>query len=155
MIAVHSIQIRPLGLNDVDAFIAFLAEIQAHGDTTFFHPHPFSKSEAQRICSYTGQDIYCALWVGSHIAVYGMLRGWDSGYDVPALGIIVSAQYRGQGMGKLFMLFLHSVARLRGAQRVRLKVYPENKPALRLYQQLGYKFTAQEAGQLIGYVELC
>ncbi|PDW04024.1 GNAT family N-acetyltransferase [Candidatus Viridilinea mediisalina] len=154
MMVVDKLQIRSLEPNDVAAFATFLADAEASGAAHFFHPHDFSATEAQRICTYTGQDAYYALWIGQRIAVYGMLRGWDSGYDMPSLGVIVSSQDRRQGLGQLFMSFLHCAAKLHGAQRIRLKVYPENEPALHLYQQLGYQFTASEAGQLVGYIEL-
>jgi ribosomal protein S18 acetylase RimI-like enzyme len=44
---------------------------------------------------------------GSRIVGYGMLRGWDEGYSVPSLGILVRAEACGQGIGKLLMEHLH------------------------------------------------
>jgi ribosomal protein S18 acetylase RimI-like enzyme len=52
------------------------------------------------------------------------------------------------------MHFLHAAARRRGADKVRLKVYPDNIRAIELYRELGYTFEAQEAGQLVGIVDL-
>jgi ribosomal protein S18 acetylase RimI-like enzyme len=82
-----------------------------------------------------------------------MLRGWDEGYEVPSLGIAVLASARGTGLGRTFMQFLHSAARLQGAPRVRLKVYPENAAAWRLYESLGYCFEPGADHQLLGIYE--
>jgi ribosomal protein S18 acetylase RimI-like enzyme len=51
------------------------------------------------------------------------------------------------------MEHLHDVARARGATRVRLKVYRENTPAVRLYEAFGYSFEA-EGDELIGVRKL-
>jgi ribosomal protein S18 acetylase RimI-like enzyme len=85
---------------------------------------------------------------------YGMLRGWDEGYDVPSLGIVVAPAFRGQGYGRSLMHFLHAAAKARGAPAIRLKVYPENSTAVALYQSLGYVFGAKEGGQLVGLLDL-
>ena len=45
-------------------------------------------------------------------------------------------------------------ARLRGATKIRLKVYPTNTAAVALYRRLGYTFSGEEAGQLVGYCTL-
>jgi len=53
------------------------------------------------------------------------------------------------------MIFLHAAARLRNASRVRLKVYPQNERARRLYESMGYSFECEpQSGQLVGYVTL-
>jgi len=125
-------------------------------DTTKqFHPHPFSTQEASRICSYVGRDLYCAAVAGGEVIGYGMLRGWDEGYDVPSLGIAIHPNYSGAGLGMAFMHYLHSCVRLRGAKRIRLRVYPDNLRAVRLYEKLGYRFEEEvSGGQLVGYLEI-
>jgi RimJ/RimL family protein N-acetyltransferase len=83
-----------------------------------------------------------------------MLRGWDEGYQVPSLGIALHAQARGTGLARAFMLYLHQVARWQGAKRVRLRVFPDNIPARRLYESLGYAFQTGNDEQLVGFCEL-
>ncbi len=58
------------------------------------------------------------------IVAYGMLRGWDEGYETPSLGIAVHSEWQARGVGRRMMEHLHQVARVRGAKRIRLKVYP-------------------------------
>ncbi|HEX6985626.1 MAG TPA: GNAT family N-acetyltransferase [Planctomycetaceae bacterium] len=136
------------------AVAAFFAEIHAAGDDRKFHPHPFTAEEAERLCRYEGKDVYAAMTVGGRVAGYGMLRGWDAGYAVPSLGIAVSPAFRGRSLGRLMMTYLHAAAAVRGAEKVRLKVYRDNAPAKRLYESLGYVFDAEEGPQLVGHIRL-
>lgn len=132
----------------------FFRALKRAGDDKQFHPHPLTDEEAKRRAHYSGEDLYYVLVEGDKVLGYGMLRGWDEGYQVPSLGIAIHPSVRGVGLGKLFMHFLHAAARRRGASKVRLKVYPDNTNALTLYKVLGYTFQAQEAGQLVGFINL-
>lgn len=120
-----------------------------------FHPHPFTASQAAKICDYGGADIYAVALKEGAVQAYGMLRGWDEGYAIPSLGIIVAREARRTGLAHLVMKYLHYNARVRGASAVRLKVYPDNLVALSLYRKLGYQFgDAVENGQLVGLCAL-
>jgi len=132
----------------------FFRALKKAGDDQYFHPHRFTDEEAKRIAHYSGKDLYYVLVEGGKVLGYGMLRGWDEGYEVPSLGIVIHPSVKGMGLGKLFMHFLHGAARRRGASKVRLKVYPNNKTAVMLYEGLGYTFQAEEAGQLVGFIDL-
>lgn len=127
--------------------------LAAAGDDRFFHPHPFTPAEAARLCAYTGRDLYYAA-VADRVLAYGMLRGWDEGYAVPSLGIAVHPAARGTGVAAGFMHFLHAAAATRRAPRVRLKVYPANVKAKKLYDRLGYVFEGESHGQLVGVFHL-
>jgi ribosomal protein S18 acetylase RimI-like enzyme len=133
---------------------AFFHEIEHRGDRQQFHPHGFTAEDAKRICRYAGRDLYVVVEDAQEILGYGMLRGWDAGYAVPSLGIYVRAEMRRMGLGRLLMLYLHAAARLRGASKIRLKVYPNNAAARRLYEQLGYEFAEHDGDQIVGYVAL-
>jgi GNAT superfamily N-acetyltransferase len=105
--------------------------------------------------AYQGQDLYAVMACDDVPIGYGMLRGWDDGYLVPSLGMYILPEYRGRGMSQALMIFLHAAARLRNASRVRLKVYPQNERARRLYESMGYSFECEpQSGQLVGYVTL-
>ena len=52
------------------------------------------------------------------------------------------------------MLFLHQAARQKGADQIRLKVYPDNEKAIGLYKDLGYVFGELEENQIIGILTL-
>jgi len=132
----------------------FFVALRAAGDEKHFHPHALTAAEARQRSQYAGRDLYYVMVEGERVLGYGMLRGWDEGYPVPSLGIALHPSARGLGLGKAFMYFLHAAARRRGARQVRLKVYPANRAAIRLYEGLGYRFQTEEGGQLVGIVDL-
>ena len=132
----------------------FFGAIQRSGETSF-HPHPLTEESAKAIAQYQGKDLYYLLVDGSAVFAYGMLRGWDEGYEIPSLGIAVHPESRGGRLGELMMHFLHAAARLKGARLVRLKVHHENTVARNLYAKLGYRFdSVEEDSQLVGKLEL-
>ena len=121
----------------------------------YFHPHPLTFCEAARICTYIGPDIYIVAVAQDVVLAYGMLRGWEEGYPVPSLGIIIAPEARRTGLALLVMQYLHHNARLRGASMIRLKVYPANVAAVSLYRKIGYRFdSSADDGQLIGFFDL-
>jgi len=132
----------------------FFKVIIANKDDLYFHPHPFTYEAARKIATYEGDDLYFLQIKDEEITGYAMLRGWDEGYTIPGLGIVIHPYFRKEGLGQEFMEFLHHQAKKKGAAKVRLKVYRENAGARHLYQSLGYSFTDEENGQLIGYCEL-
>ena len=83
-----------------------------------------------------------------------MLRGWDEGFSIPSLGVAVRRDRVRQGHGRRMMLALHDDARKRGADLVRLRVNPDNHPALSLYQSLGYRSEGFERGELVMHLDL-
>jgi len=85
------------------------------------------------------QDVYCFMYLEYKMVAFGMIRGWDDGWDDKILGIIVHPDFRGNGYGKLMMQTLHTVASMRGLKRVRLHVDKENESAIHLYNKLGYR----------------
>ena len=133
---------------------AFFGTLTARGDDRWFHPHPLTPGEAERLCAYRGGDLYYAAAAGGRVLAYGLLRGWDEGYAVPSLGVAVHPDARGAGLARAFMSFLHAAAAVRGAERVRLRVYPDNAPARRLYERLGYRLEPAADGQLLGHLQL-
>ncbi len=151
--ALEICRLRP----EMEPLLAHFFDELARVDKQYFHPHPFDAATAKRIAHYAGRDLYYAAICGEQIVGYGMLRGWDEGYDVPSLGLAVHPQSRGMGIGKLLMHFLHAAARCRGATQVRLKVHRENEVALAMYQRLGYAFEVEDEtrdGQVVGMIEL-
>ena len=132
----------------------FFNALVVNKDDLYFHPHPLTHEMAKKIATYEGGDLYFLQIKNNEIAGYAMLRGWDEGFTIPSLGIVIHPTFRNQGLGREFMEFLHNQARAKGANKVRLKVYSNNAGAQQLYENLGYSFTDEENGQLIGYYEL-
>jgi ribosomal protein S18 acetylase RimI-like enzyme len=146
----EALEIVPLRPDLIESLGELFEEITSKGQYKFFHPHPFTRAEAERLCRYTGKDLYCVLSYSDRILGYGMLRGWDQGYTIPSLGIFIRDEAQCMGLGKLMMLYLHAAARFKGADSIRLKVYEHNDRAKRLYEQLGYVFNQREGEQLVG-----
>jgi len=134
----------------IDKLAVFFERIHTGSEDKFFHPHPFNREKAKELGHHQGGDLYFVQTMEKEICGYGMLRGWDEGYQTPSLGIFIHSDHRGKGLGKNFMVFLHEQAKRKRAKKIRLKVYPENTDAIHLYQKLGYSFSKKEHGQLIG-----
>lgn len=154
MNAQDEISFQRLSSEMEEPLAEFFLALHESGADRSFHPHPFDALEARRRTAYTGNDEYHVATHERTIVAYGMLRGWDDGYEIPSLGIAVHPEWQGRGLGRRMMMHLHDVARARGAIRIRLKVYPGNRAAIQLYENLGYAFTASEGGQRVGVLSL-
>jgi ribosomal protein S18 acetylase RimI-like enzyme len=153
-VADSSLEFRQVSARHEQGLGAFFGDLRARGDEQWFHPHPLTADHAARLAAYRGRDLYYVATRGEAVLAYGLLRGWDEGYEVPSLGIAVHPEARGRGLARSFMLFLHAAARQRGSHRIRLKVYPDNGPARRLYESLGYRLELGADGQLVGFCSL-
>jgi ribosomal protein S18 acetylase RimI-like enzyme len=132
--------VKPDGRH-LEAVTAFFAVLDTPEIRTNFHPHDFTPVRARALCCYAGRDEYYIALQGGRVAAYGMLRGWDEGYDVPSLGICVAPDCHGQGVGSAMMECLVAAARLRGAPRIILKVRKVNTAAVALYSRFGFQLT--------------
>jgi [ribosomal protein S18]-alanine N-acetyltransferase len=148
------LELRLVRPEDKGSLFDLFRIIREQGDDEHFHPHPFNRETAVKISNYNGKDLYYVLADQGQVFGYGMLRGWDEGFEVPSLAICIKNEFRGMGYGRVFVSFLHSAAKLRKASRVRLKVYKNNIRAKKLYSELGYTFVSEENGQLVGFKEL-
>lgn len=150
-----TLRIAVLDTDDMSSLIALFEVIVGDGEAANFHPHPFTPEQALAICSGAGEDTYALMSHNNQPIGYGLLRGWDEGYDVPSLGIFVASEFRGTGAALALMAYLHCCAKLKGAREIRLKVHQQNRRAWRLYESLGYQFSgAIEGGQAVGYLRL-
>jgi [ribosomal protein S18]-alanine N-acetyltransferase len=149
------IEVRSICPKDTDALARFFQLLRAHGIDKYFHPHPLTVARAGTIANYSGKDFYVAVLEGRDILGYGMLRGWDKGYQIPSVGIAIHPEIQGRGVGRLLMIFLHLAALRRGAKKVRLRVYRDNHSAISMYRAMGYKLTAERGRcNLVGIVTL-
>lgn len=152
-----SAQVRTLGPDDAESLARFFAAVAADaGAVAYFHPHPFDEATAEAICGRTGRDEYFAVFEAGEVVGYGMLRGWDEGYDVPAFGVCVRGDQRGRGLGHALLGFAIERARAAGAPSVMLKVFDDNLPARALYESFGFTFEERtpDGAQLVGRLDL-
>ena len=150
----NDIEYYPVDVRWVKKLAQFFKDIVANKDDVYFHPHPLTCEMAKSIATYEGNDLYLLQIKDNEIAGYAMLRGWDDGYLIPSLGIVIHPNFRRQGLAQKFMEFLHAKAREKSAQKIMLKVYESNLNALRMYQNLGYIFSDKIKDQFVGYLEL-
>jgi ribosomal protein S18 acetylase RimI-like enzyme len=150
MDVLSALEFAKLAPTHLPGLKALFASLTGRGDDHFFHPHPFTDAEAERLVRLPTNDLYAVACRGPAVLAYGMLRGWDEGYDVPSLGVALHPEARGTGLGRAFMHYLHAAARDRGAPSIRLKVYPDNVAAKNLYASLGYQFQPTAGEQLLG-----
>ncbi|MBP1150972.1 MULTISPECIES: ribosomal protein S18-alanine N-acetyltransferase [Methylocaldum] len=90
---------------------------------------------------------YCC-WVGERagqVVSYGIASVGAGESHV--LNLCVSPQNQGQGYGRLMLEKLMAVAKEHKAETIFLEVRPSNKPAIKLYHQLGFN----EIGTRKGY----
>lgn len=60
--------------------------------------------------------------------------------------LAVSSEFRGRGLGKTLLTACEAYAIKRGYQEIHLEVSVRNRPAISLYENLGYVVFATEAG---------
>lgn len=113
--------------------------------TSTFRAFDLSDQQAQWIADYTGKDNYDFAFSDGKIAGMGMLRGWDEGYEIPSLGLFVSPNFQGFGVGKAIMNHLTSLAMSRSCDRIRLTVDTVNERAVNLYKAQNYEIDAAQS----------
>ena len=142
----ESVHFHPLLQEHESPLAELFAALTASGDYAHFHPHPLDAVEAAKLVRYSGKDFYgLAIAPVGRAVGYGMLRGWDEGFESPSLGIALHPDWRRHGLGLAMMEYLHAEARRRGAARVRLTVDVDNESAVRIYLRLGYEFEGPSA----------
>ncbi|MBX9675348.1 MAG: GNAT family N-acetyltransferase [Methylotenera sp.] len=131
----------------------FIKELDENGDSIFFAPHAVDSKTLDMIADKDNKDLHYLLVEGENILGYGLLRGWNEGYEIPSLGIAISPKARGNGLAKMLMQFLHIAALRKFSSKVRLRVLKSNAKAIKLYQELGYSFEEDlnDVRFLVGY----
>lgn len=120
--------IRPLRAEDARA-VSEMLRAQPPEYARFFYAFSFEAGDIARMLAARGRDVYMGLLWRDELAGLFMLRGWEEGYEVPALGAFVAEKYRGRGLMQLTVELTKVICRLRGASRVMYKSHPDNAPA--------------------------
>ncbi len=149
--------IQRLSSADVDTLARFFTVLAADPETTrFFHPHPFTRAMAARLCTRPKvcRDRYYLMRYRERIVAYSMLRGWDEGYAIPSFGGCTHPALRGAGLGQALLAHAIEDSRRAGAARLRLTVYRENERALHVYRKFGFVFPDKGEPELTGLLDL-
>jgi RimJ/RimL family protein N-acetyltransferase len=141
--------IRPVGERDIDAVVGLLAEIAREGNYIATE-WPFDVGERARAL----RDALLLRRSVGWIALAGReLVGELSVIDVtqaePEIGMIVSAPYRGRGIGRAMMVHAIAWARTNGKPALTLRVFPDNVRALALYRRSGFVDVSLQAGAIV------
>lgn len=149
---IEIVRLRP---EHMEYLIRFFEAINEPEYIKDFSPHPFNEENAIGVCNYQGQDLYFSVLLnGGEIIGYGILRGWDEGYEIPSIGLCILKKYQGSGLGRLLLNFLETASKLKGCSKVMLKVKRDNEIAKRLYESQRYVFKEYNEEFLIGYKQL-
>lgn len=149
------LELTPVGPGDVDALADFFALYAARPDlVAVFHPHPFTRAEAERIALLPRRDRYgLARWDG-RVVGYSCLRGWDEGFAVPSFGYGVHPELARAGIGWALLLRAFDEARAAGASRLRATVEVVNGASRALLEGAGFVFTRRDERSLVGLLDL-
>jgi GNAT superfamily N-acetyltransferase len=132
------------------ALTSFFVDVAKDDYARYYHPYSLTPESAEELCALSGEDLHYVLIDSQTILGHGMLRGWDEGYSVPSLGIVIHPDAAHKGLGSMFVRFLHSAAWAKGCTKIRLAVYKDNVPALKMYKKLGYTFVSKNEKELVG-----
>lgn len=146
--------IRSLGIEDA-AELSSMLQAQSPDYIRFFYPFEFDLEAISNVLANQGQDVLMGVYWESQIVVFFILRGWNEGYDVPSFGIIVDENYRGCGLELISLDAAKVICRLRGAERMMLKMHPDNITAKGVARKIGFVQTGIETnGNVIYHMDL-
>jgi RimJ/RimL family protein N-acetyltransferase len=130
--------LRPKGERDVEAVVALLAEVAREG-RWIATEWPFDVAARVREQRDALLARRCVGWVAlDGRELVGDLTVFDLAQDEPELGMIVAASHRGRGIGRALLDRAAGWARVNARTALRLRVFPDNEPALRLYRAAGF-----------------
>lgn len=151
----RELSIRPLGVEDAPALSAWLLA-QSSRYSRFFYPFGFDLDTVTKLLSEQGRDVFMGVYWEDQLAGFFMLRGWNEGYEVPAFGIIIGEEFRGYGLELLSLDAAKTICRLRGAERMMLKMHPQNFSARGVARKIGFVQTGveSESGNVIYHMDI-
>lgn len=129
--------LRPLSVADAPAFSTMLSA-QPPEYIQYFRPFDFDAETLTKLLDAARDDVYMGFFLDATIAGFFMLRGWDSGYAIPAYGVTIAQAFAGIGLATLSLDASKTLCRLRGVERLMLKVHPDNLTAKHLYEKAGF-----------------
>ena len=133
-----SLTVRPATEEDLDAVVEMYAEVAAEG-RWIGGEAPVDKA-ARRVAfegSIRRDDAELFVAVEGDRLV-GHLGIQLHGYGVADLGMMVTSDARGRGVGSALLSAAVTWARAVGAHKVALQVWPHNEAALALYRKFGF-----------------
>ncbi|MDQ3254108.1 MAG: GNAT family N-acetyltransferase [Acidobacteriota bacterium] len=146
--------LRPLYVHQASELCALLRS-QPPGYIQYFKPFLFDEDTLRRVLSDVQRDVFQGLYHGDRLIGLMMLRGWDEGYEVPTLGVMIDEQHRNHGLMTLTVEVAKVICRMRKVGRIMYKAHPDNVPA-KSATRLGFTQTGVDnsTGYLIFHMNL-
>ncbi len=153
MIANQKVVVLPLNVTDAAKLSAFL-QAQSASHMRYFHPFAFDEATVRKILAESRLDVYQGFYRDGDLIGMMMLRGWDEGYEVPAVGVIIGEGYFIRNFMQICFDAAKEICRARGCSRIIYKSHPANVPATRA-ARFGFVQTGVDAdsGYLIYHLE--
>ena len=104
-----------------------------------FHPHSFNVDSIRKIFRHKNDIRLLLLDNNKNIVGYAFVSRLLIFSDIGYLGIGLSDDYQGKGLGKTLMNRLLILSKKRGIRKIILDVYSNNKKAIGLYLKMGFK----------------
>lgn len=112
-----------------------------------FAPHPFTREMAEDICSNIGKDETTRRFIIVDAAETQKPLGyaflWHLHEETPSLGIGLTPEGTGHGLGRQMMNVLLDTACAMGYAAIWLSVMDRNTRAKGLYESLGFKYEGE------------
>jgi RimJ/RimL family protein N-acetyltransferase len=134
---IHNVSFNQIQVRDSLKLNTMLVAAPA-AYSRFFNPFAFDAQSVKSVLRKAKKDIFFAVKVNGDWAGFYMLRGFDSGYQVPAYGVWIAPKYKNCGLAALTLAHAFAICKLNGIGQLMLKVHPKNVKALKLYEKMGF-----------------
>lgn len=143
-----SVVLRKLRCDDADKIEGYFKSL-GEDSRGFFHPHPFDREQAEKICQDTEPGVYrIVAETGGRIVGYAWFSPWNES-PMSAVGIGISDDFQGRRLGGALMDALTAEAKARKLPGLVLTVYKTNERGVRLYTSRGYRIVGEQGPQHI------
>jgi ribosomal protein S18 acetylase RimI-like enzyme len=142
----ESVVLRELECSDVDRVVGYFESL---GEDTrgFFHPHPFDREHAEKICRDDEPGSFRVVAESDgRIVGYAWFSPWSKS-PYSTVGIGISDDFQGQRLGGALMDALTAEAKKRNVPGLKLTVYKNNERGIRLYASRGYRIVGEDGAQ--------
>lgn len=141
---MEKIFIKPIEEKNLEELFTIFSEISLSG-VCWPYAYNLSQEKFKEIWFASGNTGYAAVIDGSMAGAYFVKNQWpDRGSHVATAQYMVSSHFRGRGIG--FLLGEHSLKTTKelGFSALQFNlVVSTNKPALKLYEKLGFKIAGR------------
>ena len=104
-------------------------------DNLYFDPFKFDFDTINNMLSNAVLDKYWGIYFSNSLVGFFMMRGFDSGFEIPSYGVLIGSKYSSKGLATLSLHFAISWAKLNNIKKMILKVHPNNLVAKAIYEK--------------------